>query len=80
MYDKLDEDTRNRVSKMLEYWSGSLHTRLLQRALDENDTEALLYHLRDAEGEYSMQEDDCIQTVPYMNSALVNLNRLYGDK
>lgn len=79
MYDNLEPEIRDRVSKMMEYWSGTLHTRLLQRALDENDMEAIKYHLREAEAEYSLQEDDYITTMPYMNSALVNLKRRYGS-
>lgn len=78
MYDTLEVELQNRVSKQLEYWSGTMHERLIQRAMDSNDTEALKYHVTEAEREYAMQEDSPIIHMPYMNSALVNLNRIYG--
>lgn len=80
MYDNLDGETRDRVSKMLEYWSGTIHTRLIQRALDSDDSEALMYHLSEAEAQYAVQEDGFIKTMPRTDSALVNLRRLYGGE
>ena len=78
MYDTLEVELQNRVSKQLEYWSGTMHERLIQRAMDNNDTEALKYHVTEAEREYAMQEDTAIIHMPFMNSALVNLNKRYG--
>lgn len=78
MYDKLSPDLQQRVSKQLEYWSGTLHSRLMQRAMDTEDLEALKYHLTEAEREYAIQEDFPIVAMPRMDSALVNIKRLYG--
>lgn len=79
MYDTLDVETKNRVSEQLEYWSGTMHCRLIQRALDESDSEALAYHLVNAEREQAMQEDYQIKVIPKYNSALVNLRSRFGD-
>ena len=42
---------------MTEYWTGTMHARILERDIEANDLEALRYHLVQAEHEMKMQED-----------------------
>ena len=47
-----------RAAEALEYWTGTMHGRIIERDLKSNDLEALSYHLRQAEAEMQIQEDE----------------------
>jgi len=72
MYDRLSESTQKRVDEQLDYWVGTLHARLIERALDFSDHEAVLYHLRNAEAEQSIQEDNVVIRNSYGDAVMID--------
>lgn len=63
MSNNVNTQLFERAAEMIDYWTGTLHDRLIQRALDSNDLEALDYHVRNAEAEMRLQEDNPIEEV-----------------
>ena len=45
-----------RAREMQEYWTGTLHEKLIQHAIDGNDLESLAEHVAKAEGQASQNE------------------------
>jgi len=45
------------TNDMLEYWTGTMWERVIQRDLDAKDLDALKYHVNEAYKEYCIQED-----------------------
>lgn len=56
MSNTTNSDLMERAQEQLEYWTGTMWERLIQRDLTQNDLESLRYHLRQAEAEQSLQE------------------------
>jgi hypothetical protein len=48
----------DRAREQCEYWTGTMHERIIQRDIEANDLEALHYHVAEAEKEMHMQEDE----------------------
>lgn len=48
---------KQRAEISIEYWTGTMHARILERDIEANDEEALKYHLVIAEHEMQLQED-----------------------
>lgn len=75
MSNKVNDELMERAKESMDYWEGTLHTRLIQRALDSNDLEALKYHITNAEREMAIQEDSIlldpsIEASKYFNKAI----------
>lgn len=47
-----------RAQEMLEYWTGTMWERMIQRDIEESDFETLRYHVVEAEKEMAIQEDE----------------------
>lgn len=58
MSNTINETLLSRAWEMIEYWTGTMHARVIERDLQENDLEALRYHVDQAEREMSIQEDE----------------------
>lgn len=56
MSNKYNDELLDRVREAMEYWTGTMHERILQRDLDADDLEALRHHLVEAEREMAIQE------------------------
>lgn len=48
---------KQRAEISIEYWTGTMHARILERDIEANDEEALKFHLVIAEHEMQLQED-----------------------
>lgn len=51
MSNQSNTELLERAGEMMEYWTGTLHEKLIQKAIDDNDLEALAEHVALAEGE-----------------------------
>lgn len=49
MSNEVNTKLFERASEMIDYWSGTLHAKLIEGALDSNDLEALRGHVNKAE-------------------------------
>lgn len=58
MSNASNESLMEHAADMLDYWSGTMHARIIQRDIDANDLEALAYHVDVAHAEMRMQEDE----------------------
>lgn len=58
MSNQVNTELIERVQELCDYWSGTMHERLLQRDLDADDLEALKYHADIAWREMKLQEDE----------------------
>ena len=57
MSNTTNDELLDRAREMTEYWTVTMHARILERDIEANDLEALRYHLVQAEHEMKMQED-----------------------
>lgn len=65
MSNKSNDILMERANEQLEYWTGTLWERLIQRDIDTQDLEALAYHVTQAEREQAIQEDSTILEADY---------------
>lgn len=56
MSNQANTQLMERAQEAMEYWTGTMHERVLQRDIDSGDVEALRYHLVEAEREMAIQE------------------------
>lgn len=56
--DNLIDDAR----ELMEYWTGTMWERVLQRDINAYDWEALNYHCKQAAAEMTLQEDSAHDT------------------
>lgn len=52
------------ANDLMEYFTGTLHERLMQRALDTNDLEALRHHVVEAAAQRAIEEDNGLVPMP----------------
>lgn len=57
MSNEINTQLLARAHEQMEYWTGTMWERMIQRDIDESDLESLNYHVTHAEAEMSMQED-----------------------
>jgi hypothetical protein len=55
-----------RASEQIDYWTGTMHARVIEADIDRDDLEALREHVVQAEREMAIQED------PIMNEETNN--------
>ena len=58
MSNQANTELFEKVAELMEYWTGTMHERILQRDLDADDLEALQYHANQAWSEMVLQEDE----------------------
>lgn len=57
MSNNINQALIERANEAMEYWTGTMWERVIERDLATHDLEALRYHLNEAEKEMSIQED-----------------------
>lgn len=77
MSNKYNEELLLQASELMDYWTGTMHERILQRDIDSHDYEALQYHLSLARAEMAIQEDSAIVDMPNMSPSFVKSRELY---
>lgn len=58
MSNTTNTELYDRAEAMLDVWVNTMHARLIQRALDAQDLEALRYHVANAEREDALEADN----------------------
>lgn len=64
MSDTTNDDLLDRARELIDYWTGTLHARTLQRDIDARDLESLQVHVHDAAAEQAIQEDFPLKDFP----------------
>lgn len=57
MSNTINDTLMDKTQELLDYWTGTLWERIIQRDLDANDMEALQYHVDKAWAEMVLQEE-----------------------
>lgn len=60
MSNQVNTNLLEKANEMCEYWTGTMHERVIQRDIEANDLEALQYHVAEAEREMRLQEDSIL--------------------
>ena len=56
MSNTVNDNLLDRASDMVDYWSGTIHAKLILKALDSNDLDELKRHVAIAEKQAANQE------------------------
>ena len=57
MSNQSNDQLYDKALEVMEYWTGTMWERVIQRDLDTDDLEALKYHVDQAYKEMALQED-----------------------
>jgi len=74
MSHKSNDELLEQARIMCEYWTGTMHERIMLRDIEANDLEALAYHVNEARKQQAIEEDAYITDFPLMGPAL------FGDE
>lgn len=69
-----------RANELMDYFSGTLHERLMQRAIDTGDLEALRYHVSEAAAQQAIEEDNGMVPMPAAYSGMRLSRQLLDDE
>jgi hypothetical protein len=58
MSNKVNDALLEKAADLMEYWSGTMHDRIIARDLASSDLEALKYHVDLAWKEMQLQEEE----------------------
>ena len=58
MSNQINDTLFDQARELAEYWVGTMWARLIEQDIDNNDLEALKYHIAQSKAEMSLQESE----------------------